>query len=182
MRRGMRHAHILGTKDPLMYRLVPTLVAEMGEAYPELKRAEALVSETLKLEEARFRETLARGLKLLDEATSRMKPGDTLPGEVAFKLYDTFGFPRDLTEDALRERGMKVDIAGFDASMAAQRADARKAWAGSGEAATDTSGSAARRIGRDGRGYDIETAEGAITAIVKDGTRAERPRHETGAF
>jgi alanyl-tRNA synthetase len=132
MRRGMRHAHILGSKDPLMYRLVPTLVAEMGEAYQELKRAEALVSETLKLEEGRFRETLARGLKLLDEATASFKKGDTLSGDVAFKLYDTYGFPRDLTEDALRERGMKVDVAGFESAMARQKAEARKAWAGSG--------------------------------------------------
>ncbi len=137
MRRAMRHAHILGSKDPLMYRLVPTLVAEMGEAYPELKRAEALLTETLKLEETRFRETLDRGLKLLDEATATMKPGDTLSGDVAFKLYDTFGFPRDLTEDALRERGMKVDLSGFESAMARQKAEARKAWAGSGEAATD---------------------------------------------
>ena len=121
MRRAMRHAHILGSKDPLMHRLVPTLVAEMGEAYPELKRAEPLITETLKLEEVRFRETLARGLKLLDESTATMKPGDTLAGEVAFKLYDTFGFPRDLTEDALRERGMQVDGAGFDAAMARQK-------------------------------------------------------------
>jgi len=178
MRRGMRHAHILGAKDPLMHRLVPTLVAEMGEAYPELKRAEALVSETLKLEETRFRETLARGLKLLDEATARMKPGDTLPGDVAFKLYDTFGFPRDLTEDALRERGMKVDIAGFDAAMAAQRAEARKAWAGSGEAATDTLWFSLREeLGpTEFLGYDTETAEGSINAIVKDGIRVERAR------
>src|SRR5579864_9076564 len=117
MRRAMRHAHILGAKDPLMYRLVPVLVAEMGEAYPELKRAEPLISETLKLEETRFRETLARGLKLLDEATANMKPGDTLAGEVAFRLYDTYGFPRDLTEDALRERGMSLDQAAFDAAM-----------------------------------------------------------------
>ena len=178
MRRGMRHAHILGSKDPLMYRLVPTLVAEMGEAYPELKRAEALVSETLKLEETRFRETLARGLKLLDEATANFKPGDTLPGEVAFKLYDTFGFPRDLTEDALRERGMKVDIKGFDSAMEAQRAEARKAWAGSGEAATDTLWFSLREeLGpTEFLGYDTETAEGVISAIVKDGTRVERGR------
>jgi alanyl-tRNA synthetase len=178
MRRGMRHAHILGSKDPLMYRLVPTLVAEMGEAYPELKRAEALVTETLKLEETRFREMLVRGLKLLDDATSRMKAGDTLPGEVAFKLYDTFGFPRDLTEDALRERGMKVDIHGFDAAMAAQRAEARKAWAGSGEAATDTLWFSLREeLGAtEFLGYDTESAEGSITAIVKDGTRVERAR------
>jgi alanyl-tRNA synthetase len=178
MRRGMRHAHILGSKDPLMYRLVPTLVAEMGEAYPELKRAEALVSETLKLEETRFRETLARGLKLLDEATAKLKPGDTLPGEVAFKLYDTFGFPRDLTEDALRERGMGVDGKGFDTAMAAQKAEARKAWAGSGEAATDALWFSLREeLGpTEFLGYDTENAEGSIAAIVKDNIRAERGR------
>ncbi|HEX3485896.1 MAG TPA: alanine--tRNA ligase [Micropepsaceae bacterium] len=175
MRRAMRHAHILGSKDPLMYRLVPTLVAEMGEAYPELKRAEALLTETLKLEEQRFRDTLARGLKLLDEAVSTMKPGDTLSGEVAFKLYDTYGFPRDLTEDALRERGMIVDIAGFDAAMAHQKSEARKAWAGSGEAATDNLWFALREeVGAtEFLGYDTETAEGAILAIIKDGQRVE---------
>jgi alanyl-tRNA synthetase len=175
MRRAMRHAHILGSKDPLMYRLVPALVAEMGEAYPELKRAEALLTETLKLEETRFRETLARGLKLLDEATASMKPGDTLAGDVAFRLYDTYGFPRDLTEDALRERGMKVDIAGFDAAMSKQKAEARKAWAGSGEAATDTLWFALREeLGAtEFLGYDTEAAEGAIVAIVKDGHRVE---------
>ena len=176
MRRGMRHAHILGAKDPLMYRLVPTLLAEMGEAYPELKRADALIVETLKLEETRFRETLVRGLKLLDEATGSLKSGDTLPGDVAFKLYDTFGFPRDLTEDALRERGMKLDIAGFDSAMAQQKADARKAWSGSGEAATDTLWFQLREeLGpTEFLGYDTESAEGAITAIVKDGARVEK--------
>src|SRR5438270_7429867 len=121
MRRAMRHAHILGAKDPLMYRLVPGLGAAMGEAYAGLKRAAALLSETLKLEESRFRDTLTRGLTLRDEATASMKPGDTLSGDVAFRLYDTFGFPRDLTEDALRERGMKLDVAGFEAPMARQR-------------------------------------------------------------
>ena len=178
MRRGMRHAHILGSKDPLMHRLVPTLVAEMGEAYPELKRAEPLVAETLKLEEARFRETLARGLKLLDEATAGLKPGDTLSGEVAFKLYDTFGFPRDLTEDALRERGIAVDGKGFESAMAAQRAEARKAWAGSGEATTDALWFSLREeLGAtEFLGYDTENAEGSITAIVKDGMRTERGR------
>ena len=132
----------------------------------------------MKLEETRFRETLARGLKLLDEATAKLKPGDTLPGDVAFKLYDTFGFPRDLTEDALRERGMKVDIKGFDAAMAAQRAEARKAWAGSGEAATDTLWFSLREeLGpTEFLGYDTENAEGSIVAIVKDGMRAERGR------
>jgi len=173
MRRAMRHAHILGAKDPLMYRLVPTLVAEMGEAYGELKRAESLISETLKLEEARFRETLARGLKLLDEATGSMKKGDTLPGDVAFKLYDTYGFPRDLTEDALRERGMKVDLAGFDDAMARQKAEARKAWAGSGDAETGKQWFALREeLGAtEFLGYDTESAEGIITAILKDDVR-----------
>jgi len=117
MRRGMRHAHLLGTKDPLMHRLVPTLVAEMGTAYPELKRAEALIVETLKLEEIRFRETLARGLKLLDEATLGMKDGDRLTGDVAFKLYDTYGFPLDLTQESLRARGITVDQDGFNFAM-----------------------------------------------------------------
>jgi len=175
MRRAMRHAHILGAKDPLMYRLVPVLVAEMGEAYPELKRAEPLISETLKLEEARFRETLARGLKLLDEATVNMKPGDTLAGDVAFRLYDTYGFPRDLTEDALRERGMKLDDASFDAAMGRQRAEARKAWAGSGEAATDQTWFQLREeLGpTEFLGYGTEAAEGAISAILKDGNRAQ---------
>ena len=175
MRRAMRHAHMLGARDPLMYRLVPVLVAEMGEAYAELKRAEALISETLKLEETRFRETLARGLKLLDEATASMKPGDTLSGDVAFRLYDTYGFPRDLTEDALRERGMNLDQAAFDAAMARQRAEARKAWSGSGEAATDQSWFALREeLGpTEFLGYGTEAAEAAITAILKDGNRAE---------
>ncbi len=173
MRRAMRHAHMLGAKDPLMYRLVPVLAAEMGEAYPELKRAETLISETMKLEEARFRETLARGLKLLDEATVTMKPGDTLSGDIAFRLYDTFGFPRDLTEDALRERGMKLDKSGFDTAMAHQRTEARKAWAGSGESATDQSWFALREeVGpTEFLGYGTEAAEGAISAILKDGDR-----------
>src|SRR5438105_7941764 len=175
MRRAMRHAHILGAKDPLMHRLVPTLVAEMGEAYPELKRAEPLIAETLKLEEGRFRETLARGLKLLDESTATMKAGDTLAGEVAFKLYDTFGFPRDLTEDALRERGMQVDGAGFDAAMTRQKAEARKAWSGSGEAATDQLWFHLREeLGPpEFLGYDTESAEGSILAILRDGQRVE---------
>src|ERR1700678_1502825 len=128
MRRGMRHAHLLGTRDPLMHRLVPTLVAEMGTAYPELKRAEALIVETLKLEEIRFRETLARGLKLLDEATLGMKEGDRLAGDVAFKLYDTYGFPLDLTQEYLRARGITVDQDGFTFSMEKQRAEARANW------------------------------------------------------
>jgi alanyl-tRNA synthetase len=175
MRRAMRHAHLIGSKDPLMHSLVPTLVAEMGQAYPELKRAEALITETLKLEETRFRDTLARGLKLLDEATGSMSKGDTLDGEVAFKLYDTYGFPLDLTEDALRARDISVDRDGFNAAMAKQKAEARKAWAGSGEAADETLWFQLRDdLGAtEFLGYDTESAEGNIVAIVKDGARAE---------
>ena len=138
MRRAMRHAHLLGARDPLLWRLVPVLVREMGRAYPELGRAEALVEETLKLEEIRFRRTLERGLSLLEEATSSMDAGDTLDGETAFKLYDTYGFPLDLTQDALRARSIAVDNEGFEVAMERQRAEARAAWAGSGEAATES--------------------------------------------
>jgi len=175
MRRGMRHAHLLGTKDPLMHRLVPTLVAEMGAAYPELKRAEALIAETLKLEEIRFRETLARGLKLLDEATVGMKDGDRLTGDVAFKLYDTYGFPLDLTQESLRARGIAVDQDGFTFAMEKQRADARASWAGSGEAASDAQWFAIfDEVGRtEFLGYDTEEAEGQILAILKDGQRVQ---------
>ena len=171
MRRAMRHAHILGAKDPLMWRLVPVLVAEMGAAFPELARAQALISETLKLEEGKFRQTLERGLKLLDEATSGMGSGKVLPGELAFRLYDTFGFPYDLTEDALRGRGISVDRAGFDAAMARQKADARAAWAGSGEAATETVWFELReKVGAtEFLGYDTEAAEGVVTALLKGG-------------
>ena len=178
MRRAMRHAHLIGSKDPLMYRLVPTLVAEMGTAYPELKRAEALIAETLNLEETRFRETLARGLKLLDEATKTLKSGDQLAGEIAFKLYDTYGFPLDLTQDALKARGIGVDIAGFDAAMAKQKADARKAWAGSGEAATDAQWFAVLDdVGKtEFLGYDTEEAEGTVVAILKDGARVPKAK------
>ncbi|HSZ11867.1 MAG TPA: alanine--tRNA ligase, partial [Rhizomicrobium sp.] len=178
MRRAMRHAHLIGSKEPLMYRLVPTLVAEMGGAYPELKRAEALISETLKLEETRFRDTLARGLKLLDEATGNLSKGDTLAGDVAFKLYDTYGFPLDLTEDALKAKGIAVDTSGFNAAMARQKEEARKAWAGSGEVTTDTLWFAIRdELGpTEFLGYDTEEAEGAIVAIVKDGQKVERAR------
>ncbi|MDQ1686952.1 MAG: alanyl-tRNA synthetase, partial [Frankiaceae bacterium] len=137
MRRAMRHAHLLGAAEPLMWRLVPALVAEMGAAYPELVRAQPLIEETLKLEETRFRQTLDKGLKLLDEATASMKPGDVLAGDVAFKLYDTYGFPYDLTEDALRAQGYGVDRAGFDAAMAEQKAQARAAWKGSGQKASE---------------------------------------------
>jgi alanyl-tRNA synthetase len=175
MRRAMRHAHLIGSKDPLMYRLVPSLVAEMGQAYPELQRGQPLIVETLKLEETRFRETLVRGLKLLDEATGTMGKGDTLAGEVAFKLYDTFGFPLDLTQDALRPRGITVDTEGYNAAMAKQKAEARKAWSGSGEAATDTQWFAMLdELGKtEFLGYDTEEAEGTVVALLKDGERVK---------
>ena len=171
MRRAMRHAHILGAKDPLMWRLVPTLVAEMAAAFPELTRAQALISETLRLEETKFRQTLERGLKLLDEATAALGAQKTLPGDVAFKLYDTFGFPYDLTEDALRSRGIGVDKVGFDAAMAKQKEEARAAWKGSGEAATETVWFELReKVGAsEFLGYDTEVAEGVITALLKGG-------------
>lgn len=173
MRRAMRHAHLLGTKDPLMHRLVPALVGEMGSAYSELKRNEPLIAETLKLEEIRFRETLARGLKLLDEASVGLKKGDRLQGEVAFKLYDTYGFPLDLTEESLRARGVSVDTDGFAAAMQKQKAEARASWAGSGEAASEAQWFAVLdEVGRtEFLGYDTEEAEGQILAIFKDGGR-----------
>ncbi len=184
MRRAMRHAHLIGSRDPLMYRLVPSLVAEMGTAYPELVRAQALITETLKLEETRFRDTLARGLKLLDEATGSLGKGDTLAGDVAFKLYDTYGFPLDLTEDALRARDIHVDTDGFNAAMKKQREDARKAWSGSGEAATDTQWFALREeLGAtEFLGYDTENAEGTIVAIVKDGAKVNSVKAGETAF
>jgi len=171
MRRAMRQAHILGAKDPLMYRLVPTLAREMGQAYPELIRAEALITETLKLEETRFRKTLARGLDLLDEATSGMKAGDELKGDVAFKLYDTYGFPLDLTQDALKARKITVDLAKFDEAMERQKRDARKAWSGSGETATDEIWFDLREQfgATEFLGYESERAEGEITALIKGG-------------
>ncbi|MFC4668864.1 alanine--tRNA ligase [Seohaeicola nanhaiensis] len=175
MRRAMRHAHLLGAKDPLMYRLVPALVRQMGAAYPELSRAQALIEETLKLEETRFKATLDRGLKLLDDEVAALD-GKELPGETAFKLYDTYGFPLDLTQDALREKGMTVATAGFDAAMAAQKAQARAAWAGSGEAAESTVWyDVAETAGTtDFLGYDTETAEGQIVALVSGGERIEK--------
>lgn len=171
MRRAMRHAHLLGAKDPMMYRLVPELVRQMGQAYPELGRAQPMIEETLLLEETRFKTTLDRGLKLLDAELEGMAEGTALPGETAFKLYDTYGFPLDLTQDALREKGVAVDTDGFTSAMAAQKAKARAAWSGSGEAAdesvwfdiADAEGST------EFLGYDTETAEGQIRAIVQDG-------------
>ncbi|WP_417770402.1 alanine--tRNA ligase [Stappia sp.] len=174
MRRAMRHAHLLGSEEPLMWRLVPTLVREMGRAYPELSRAEALITETLKLEERRFRKTLARGLTLLDDASGDLGEGAEFDGETAFKLYDTYGFPLDLTQDALRARGISVDTEGFKTAMERQRAEARAAWSGSGEAATDTVWFTLKdRLGAtDFLGYDTETAEGVVTAMVRDGAEA----------
>ena len=178
MRRAMRHAHILGAKEPLLYRLVPTLVGEMGRAYHELERGQSLIEETLKLEETRFRETLERGLKLLDEEARHLKRGDTLPGEVAFKLYDTYGFPYDLTEDALKVRGVGVDAKGFAAAMERQRAEARKSWAGSGEAATDRLWFELKEeLGAtEFLGYEMESASGEIVALVKEGARVKTLR------
>ncbi len=176
MRRAMRHAHLLGAKEPLMHRLVPALVAEMGAAYPELVRAQPLIEATLSQEETRFRQTLDKGLKLLDEATAGMKPGDVLPGETAFKLYDTFGFPYDLTEDALRAQSFGVDRAGFDAAMAEQKRAARAAWKGSGAKASDELWfDLAEEVGAtEFTGYSSDVGEGVVLALVKDGARVEK--------
>ncbi len=176
MRRAMRHAHILGAKEPLMHRLVPALVAEMGAAYPELLRAQSLIEATLQQEETRFRQTLDKGLKLLDEATSGMQSGDTLAGETAFKLYDTFGFPYDLTEDALRTQGLSVDRAGFDSAMAEQKRAARAAWKGSGQKASDDLwyDIAEEQGGTEFIGYAAEEGEGEVIALVRDGQRVAR--------
>lgn len=175
MRRAMRHAHLLGAKDPVMYRLVPSLVQQMGAAYPELGQAQSLIEETLKLEETRFKQTLDRGLKLLDDELGSLPDGTPLPGAAAFKLYDTFGFPLDLTQDALREKGRDVDTEGFETAMAEQKAKARAAWSGSGEAAdatiwydiADTHGKT------DFLGYDTEIAEGQIVALIQDGAEVK---------
>ena len=171
MRRAMRHARLLGANEPVLYKLLPTLVSEMGRAYPELVRGEALISETLKLEEKRFLQTLDRGLALLAEATDGMEAGAKLSGETAFKLYDTYGFPLDLTQDALRQRGIAVDLDTFNTAMERQRAEARKSWAGSGEAATETVWFPIReRVGAtEFLGYEMEEAEGSVVALVKDG-------------
>ncbi len=171
MRRAMRHATMMGAREPVMYKLVPALVRQMGAAYPELVRAESLIVETLKLEETRFKAMLERGLHLLSDEVSRLGDGQALPGNVAFRLYDTFGFPLDLTQDALREQGRSVDLPGFESAMADQRARARAAWAGSGEAATErvwfeikeTAGAS------EFLGYSTEAAEGTILAIVANG-------------
>ncbi len=171
MRRAMRHAHMLGAQDPVMHRLVPALVRGMGAAYPELQRAQSLIEETLRLEETRFKTTLDRGLRLLDDELARLPEGGDLPGAAAFKLYDTYGFPLDLTQDALREKGRAVDVAGFDAAMQEQKTKARAAWSGAG-------GTADAKIwfelaeahgATEFLGYDTETAEGEVRALVRDG-------------
>lgn len=171
MRRAMRHAQLLGAQEPLMWRLVPTLVAEMGQAYPELLRAQSLITDTLKSEETRFRATLARGLAILDEETSALNRGDKFSGETAFKLYDTYGFPLDLTEDALRPRGIAIDKAAFDSALERQRAQARKAWVGSGETAIETLWFTLKeRIGvTEFLGYEAEKSEGIISALIHEG-------------
>lgn len=170
MRRGMRHARLLGASDPLMWKLVPALIREMGQAYPDLVRAEPMITETLKLEETRFRKTLDRGISLLDDATEGFEEGQQLDGETAFKLYDTYGFPLDLTEDALRGRNLGVDTDGFKVAMERQRAEARAAWSGSGEAATETVWfSIKERVGAtEFLGYSSEKIEGVVTALVAD--------------
>ena len=175
MRRGMRHAYQLGAEEPLMYKLIPTLVAKMGEAYPELRRAEAMVSETLRLEEARFQKTLGRGLKLLEEETRNMQTGQNLAGEVAFKLYDTYGFPVDLTADALRARGLGIDMEGFEVAMERQKEAARAAWSGSGEQATEKIWfQVLERCGpTEFLGYERERSEACVQAILKDGQEVQ---------
>jgi alanyl-tRNA synthetase len=173
MRRAMRHAHMLGCKDPLIWRLVPALVQQMGTAYPELLRAQALISETLRFEETNFKQMLDRGLRLLEDETARLGPGEALPGEVAFRLYDTYGFPLDLTQDVLRGQGGKVAVEGFDAAMERQREEARKSWIGSGEAATEAVWFALREeVGAtEFLGYETESAESVVLGIVRNGER-----------
>ncbi len=176
MRRAMRHAHLLGAEDPVMFRLVPALVAQMGRAFPELPRAQALIEETLLSEETRFKATLERGLRMLDDELDRLPSEAPLPGATAFRLYDTFGFPLDLTQDALREKGRGVDTAGFDAAMAEQKAKARAAWAGSGEAADEAIwfDLAEKNGTTEFLGYDTEAAEGQVLALVVGGMPVEK--------
>ena len=183
MRRAMRHAELLGAREPLMWKLVPVLTREMGQAYPELTRAESLITETLKLEESRFRKTLERGLSILEDESAGLKRGDKFSGDAAFTLYDTYGFPLDLTQDALRPRGISVDTDAFTAAMEQQKAKARASWAGSGEAATETIWFPLReKLGAtEFLGYDTETAEGVVTALVRDGKEiAELKAGESG--
>ena len=177
MRRAMRHAHLIGAKEPLLWQLVPSLKTQMAAAYPELERASALITETLKHEEERFRDMLARGLKLLEEEISA-HPGQNLPGDVAFKLYDTYGFPVDLTQDALRERGLGVDLDGFEAAMAKQREEARANWSGSGAAATEAVWFDIRNeVGAsEFVGYQGTEAEAVVTAIIS----GDKPVEQAG--
>ena len=176
MRRAMRHAHLLGAKDPIMHQLVPALVRQMGQAYPELGQAQAMIEESLLLEETRFKTTLDRGLKLLDEETKTFVSGSTLSGQTAFKLYDTFGFPLDLTQDALREKGVDVDVEGFNHAMSEQKAKARAAWVGSGEVADESIWfDLADKYGAtDFLGYDTNTSEGQILALLQDGNLVDK--------
>lgn len=175
MRRAMRHAHMMGCQEPLMWRLVPALVRLMGDVFPELTRAQALITETLRLEETRFKETLGRGLKLLDMESAKLADGGVLSGDVAFRLYDTYGFPLDLTQDVLRGKHMSVDTRGFEAAMERQKAEARKAWAGSGEAATDAVWFETKEKvgGTEFLGYETLQAEGQIAALVVDGKEVD---------
>ena len=184
MRRAMRHAHMMGAKEPLLYRLVPALTRQMGQAYPELNHAAALITETLELEENRFRTLLDRGISLLKDESETIPAGGALPGTVAFKLYDTYGFPLDLTQDALREEGKTVDVAGFDAAMAEQKARARAAWSGSGEAATEAVWfELEQQLGHtEFLGYSTEAAEGAITALIVDGQPVQQALPEQTVY
>ena len=184
MRRAMRHAHMMGAKEPLMYRLVPALTRQMGQAFPELNQAEALITETLQLEENRFRALLDRGISLLKSESEGLAQGAALPGAVAFKLYDTYGFPLDLTQDALREEGKSVDVEGFNEAMAEQKARARAAWAGSGDAATETVWFELNEKlgGTEFLGYSTETAEGSIVGLVVDGQPTDEALPEQTAY
>ena len=185
MRRAMRHAQLLGAREPLMHRLVWALVREMGQAYPDLVRAEKLIEETLRLEETRFRKTLERGLSILDEKSAGLKKGDMFDGDTAFTLYDTYGFPLDLTQDALKSRGISVDQASFTDAMERQREKARASWSGSGDTASENIWFPLReKLGAtEFLGYDTESAEGVVTALVKDGKDADSLKAgESGAI
>ena len=171
MRRAMRHAYLLGVKEPMIYKLLPSLQREMGEAYPELYRAQNLISDTIKTEETRFLRTLDKGLRLLDDETKNLKEGDELSGATAFKLYDTYGFPLDLTQDALKAKNISVDTRGFDEAMEKQRAEARRNWAGSGDAGTDKIWFELQdKLGStEFLGYNTLRADAEITALVQNG-------------
>jgi len=171
MRRAMRHAYLLGAQEPLLHRLAPALVSEMGGHYGELKRAEATIVETLRQEEERFRRTLGRGMTLLDEATRDLKEGDMLSGETAFKLYDTYGFPLDLTQDAVRAKGLSVNLDGFESAMEAQKARGRENWTGSGEKAQAAEWFAIKEAvgASEFVGYEHLEAQAHVRALVLDG-------------